>query len=220
MKKIIALLITALTSLTLAAQDAPLKFGVNAGATYAGVYGNRIAEQNDYAVDFLVGVSLEVPLSEKFSLSANINYERISFERYRPFDEIFFGQDDPAFMEGGFDVRLTIHYITIPVNLKYYIGASKRFYINGGPFAGIYVGESGKVDGNKVKTEGGDLYKSINAGINLGFGTSIPLNAKNNLNIELRDNLGLINISDVPVVDNGTLKTNSVNLIVGWQFSL
>lgn len=220
MKKTIALLITALTSLTLAAQSTPLKFGVNAGATYAGVYGNRIAEENDYAVDFLVGLSLEVPLNEKFSLSTNINYERISFERFRPFDEIFFDPDDPAFMDGGFDVRLTLHYVTIPVNLKYYIGASKRFYINGGPFAGIYVGESGKVDGKKVKTEGDNLYKTINAGVNLGFGTSIPLNAKNNLNIELRENLGLINISDVPVVDGDNLKTNSVNLIVSWQFTL
>jgi Outer membrane protein beta-barrel domain len=195
-----------------------LKFGINAGATYAGIRGNNEAEKNNYALDYLVGVSLEVPLSEKLSLITNLNYERISYSRDYYIENSNF---DPLIVPGGYEVtvRATMQYLTLPVNLKYYIDPSKTFYINGGVFAGYFLDGITKVEGDKTEDDY-SIFKKINFGVNLGAGMRIPINATNDLNIELRDNLGLVNISDVPVVGNGTVKTNSVNLMVIWQFSL
>jgi len=196
----------------------PVKLGFNAGATYAGIRGNEGAEANDYAIDYLVGLSFEAPLSDNLSLLANLNYERKSFtntiyiENGDPFDPVVGG--------GNVDTRLTLQYLTLPVNLKYYIGQSKGFYINGGVYAGYFLGGILKADGNKVDDNSDGLFKKVDFGVNLGIGMRFPIDEKNDLNIELRDNLGLANISDGPTVGNGTIKTNSVNLIVGWQFNL
>lgn len=200
----------------------PLKFGFNVGATYAGIRGNDEAEKNDYAVDYLVGVSLEVPLNENFSLISNLNYEKLSYSRYIPFENVGFDPvGDPAFMEGGFDVRYTMHYLTLPVNLKYYVGQSRGFYISGGVFAGYYLDGSVHADGDKVDDNSDSgLIKDFNFGANLGVGMRFPVSETANVNIELRDNLGLANISKVPVVGDGTVKTNSVNLILSYQFGL
>lgn len=221
MKKLHILLAALLPAIAFAQEETvskPIKFGVQAGATYAGIRGNPGAEENDYAVDYLIGASIEVPINERLSFIGNLNYERKSFSREIQTQEDPF---DPIFQPVNLDVRATLHYIAVPLDLKYYLDPAKKFYVNGGLFAGFYLDNTLKVDGDKVEDESGDdIFKTLDFGLNLGLGMRIPLDNKNDLNIELRDNLGLVNISDVPVMDDGTVKTNSVNLIVSWQFGL
>jgi hypothetical protein len=225
MKKLHTLLLALLPVAAMAQElpndSQPLKIGVNAGATFAGIRGNDVAEQNDYAFDYLVGFTLEAPISNNLSFITGLNYERLSYTRFIPFDNVSPDPvDDPAFLDGGFDARFTMHYLTLPVNLKHYVGVAKRFYINGGFFAGYYLDGSLHIDGDKVDDNSdAAVFKDFNFGANLGVGVRFPFNETSDINIELRDNLGLVNISDVPVVGNGTVKTNSVNLIVAWQFA-
>lgn len=200
-----------------------IKFGVNAGATYSSIRGNDMANRTKAAVDFLAGVSVEYPFTERLSVLGNLNYERKSYSGKGYYD-VFDGNfdpivHDPAFMTGGFKIRGTLNYITLPVNVKYYFNAKKSFYINAGPYAGFFLGETYKVNG-KRQTTYNELFKTMDLGLNLGVGTSISVNDNSVLNIELRDCLGLINISKAPVINDDTLKTNSLQLIVGWQFSL
>jgi hypothetical protein len=77
MKKYLLLLLLA-GSATFA-QNKP-KFGVNLGGTYANIRGNEAADRNKYDLNFLVGVSFEVPFSERFSFVGNVNYERKTFK--------------------------------------------------------------------------------------------------------------------------------------------
>ncbi len=221
MKNPLALLAGILLFPALMFSQETLKLGINAGATYSSIRGNAVADRSEGAVNFLIGTSLEYPLTEKLSVLANLNFERKSFTNTIYFETLgnFDPVVDPAFMTGSFKARGTLNYITLPVNLKYYLGAKKAFYINGGPYAGFFISETTKVDGNKV-TDDSDTFKTIDFGVNLGIGTRIAINEKSDLNIELRDCLGLTNISKVPVIDNGTVKTNSLALVVGWQFGL
>ena len=53
-----------------------------------------------------------------------------------------------------------------------------------------------------------------------GFGKTFKLKNNNELSIEVRENLGLSEINDVTVVDNGFIKTNSINLICNYSFNL
>lgn len=199
----------------------PLKLGVNAGATYSSIRGNAVADRSEGAINFLIGTSLEYPVTEKLSVLANLNFERksftntIYFETLGNFDPVI----DPAFMTGSFEARGTLNYITLPINIKYYLGTKKAFYINGGPYAGFFISETTKVNGDRV-TDDSDTFKTMDFGVNLGIGTRIDIDEKSALNIELRDCLGLTNVSKVPVIDNGTVKTNSLALILVWQFSL
>jgi hypothetical protein len=221
MKKVIYLLILA-AGFKVAAQSST-SIGINAGSTLSWLRGNDIAKQNDPAVNFLVGVSLELPVSNNLAFFTSLNYERKSVSRNIPFSSLGMGNvpdpNDPAFRQGGFDVRYTLSYLTVPINIRYYIGSGKKFYINGGPYAGFILGDSAKIEGRKAEDENGD-YKSVEFGINAGLGFRVLSSSKHNLDIELRDNLGLTNIYDGPVVDNGTVKTNTLNLIANWSFNL
>jgi hypothetical protein len=219
MKTLHALLLAMLPVAALAQETMPkmqpLKFGINAGATFAGVRGNDEAEKTDYALDYLVGVSLEVPFGERVSLIANLNYERISYTRNYWFEN---PNSDPFIVPDGYEitVRFTMQYLSLPVNLKYYIGAGKRFYVNGGIFAGYFLGGITKIDGDEIPDDY-SIFKKVNFGTNVGVGLRLPINATNDINIELRDNLGLVNINDF---GDAAVKTNSVNLVVAWQFGL
>lgn len=186
------------------------KFGINAGATYADFRGNSFVELNSPRLNFLVGASVELPLNNKLSLYGNLNYERKSIGEKTDYSLT----DEWGFTTyHTYNVVYTYNYLTIPVALKYAL--PKNFYIYGGPFAGIFLGNRITDSGKKVTTTDG-LYKTFDFGANAGLGYRLTLNPKNDLNIELRENLGLVSISNQDLV----VKTSSLNLIVNWQFTL
>lgn len=195
------------------------KIGLNLGSTLSSVRGNDIAEENKAALDFLVGASFEYAFNENTSLISNINYERKSFSREIT-NSFFIDPLDPSFNDNNAKARTTLSYLSIPIMLKYNFGADKNFFINGGPFIGFFLDSGVKVDGEKVEDDGNDVFNSTDYGLSFGIGTKVKLNETNNLNIELRNNLGLSNISAVEVFDDGTLKTNSLNLVLNWELDL
>lgn len=215
------------------AQHKP-KFGVNLGETYSNVrtndfnfgYDSVFYGKHKYDSNFLVGVSVEIPLNERFSFVGNINYERKTFKydaliRFSEFDD-FDPIGDPKEMSIEYKTRL--EYLTIPLNLKYYIDTNKRFYVNGGPFLGLFLNSKYKTDGVD-EGNGNDNYKTIDFGANLGVGTNFKINDKNSLNLEIRHNYGLIDINNVRnsehfVSSVSYMKTNSFNLIANYQFDL
>ncbi|MDR6966748.1 hypothetical protein J2X31_000746 [Flavobacterium arsenatis] len=217
MKKYLLLLL--LVGSVAFAQEKP-KFGVNLGGTYANIRGNEAADKNKYDLNFLVGISVEVPLNERFSFVGNVNYERKTFKNTIT-APIFIDENfDPIMNSRNVDVKVRLEYITLPLNLKYYFDSQKKVYINGGPFLGVFLDSTSKVEGEKTNEDANGLFKSLDFGANLGVGTNFKINEKNSLNLELRHNYGLSNISDVRVVGDGSVKTNSFNLIANWQFGL
>lgn len=195
------------------------KLGLNFGSTLSNIRGNEVAELNNAALDFLIGTSIEYLFSENTSLKTNINYERKSFSRDINLGSIS-DPFDPVLSNNSVKARTTLSYLSIPVMVGYKFGSNKNFFINGGPFIGFFLDSGAKVDGEKVDENSNDLFNSSDYGFSLGIGTKIKLNETNNLNIELRNNLGLSNISAVAIIDDGNLKTNSLNLILNWEFDL
>ncbi|KOS07362.1 hypothetical protein AM493_15935 [Flavobacterium akiainvivens] len=191
-----------------------LLFGFNAGATYAGLHGNNASGENNTTIDYLVGLSLEVPFNNNFSLIGNVNYERLAFTRNIPFGS---GADAS---EGGYGTRLILQNITVPLNVKYYIGQSKDYYINGGAFVRYFVDQTVRINGEKVNDAGYGSFQDFTYGVNLGLGMCFDVNENNTINVEVRDNLGLSNITRQTATGANSVKTNSVNLIIAWQFEL
>jgi hypothetical protein len=193
-----------------------VKFGVQGGATYYGLKGSNMPEYT-HGFNYLIGVLFEVPLSNKFSLVTNLNLERKS-ERsivrsqffYPPYNEMIYLTTES---------RNTFQYLTLPLNIKYYLGQKKRFYINGGPYASYIVGRFRKVNGDKQNAFSLSI-RHLDYGINLGAGYRLPIYGSNNINIELRDNMGLVDVNDNSRLGPDKVHTNTVNLIVSWQFKL
>ncbi|WP_306352017.1 porin family protein [Flavobacterium sp. '19STA2R22 D10 B1'] len=185
-------------------------FGFSTGANLSNIRGNKVAEENNSALDFLVGLSYEYQFTESFALKTELNYERKSFKKDAFLD---------ATSSRRYELKTTLNYITIPILAKYSFGNNKNFFINSGPFMGNFIDDTFKIDGKNFDA-GGTIFKNIDFGWAFGAGTSIKLNKTNNLNIEIRNNLGLSNISKLRTINNGSVKTNSINLIVNWNFNI
>tara|TARA_B110000967_G_scaffold168645_1_gene177701 strand:- start:119 stop:751 length:633 start_codon:yes stop_codon:yes gene_type:complete len=210
MKKTILFLLALIFTSSIYSQ---IKIGLNAGATYSKPYEGYMGF--DAGIDFLIGASFEYYLNENLLLKTNLNYERTSFGDSSPFT------DNRGILIGQVKVTTNFDYLTIPIMAKYEFGNSKKFFVNGGPFLGFLLSAENKADIPSVGqiTDNGNS-KNIDVGLSFGIGTKIYINDKSDLNIELRENLGLLNISDNEVYEGGNLKTNSLNLILNWSFGI
>jgi hypothetical protein len=217
MKKLYFIL-TLLLPLVATAQN-ELKYGINAGLTLSDIRGNEYADEAKYCFNYLAGVSVEIPISEKLSFLTSLNFEKKSYTRKRnivPQAPI----PNPDIKTGIVRYTSTLNYISLPVNLKVYLGSKKNFYLTGGVFVAYMVDAKLKIGGEKSDVDIYESYKTLDRGINLGLGTRIKLTERQNLNIEIRDNLGIENLKIDNYPDAFDMKTNSINLIANWQFDL
>lgn len=212
MKKILFTL--ALTAALSASAQNNMKFGVNAGATLSDIRGNDALDVYKNALDYLVGLSFELPLNENLSLLANVNYERKSFVHKIQFEQVDF---DPIINPDNLDkanLRITMQYISVPVNLKYYFGAKKNFYVHGGPYAAVFIDDKFKFDGKEVaEISGGSDFTTLDFGITAGVGAQFNLDPKHNLSVGVRNNLGIANVSKM----GADVRTNSLNLVLTFE---
>ncbi|NNT72892.1 PorT family protein [Flavobacterium sp. IMCC34852] len=195
-----------------------LKVGFNGGLTYSSFRGNPQIETLDAGVDFLVGVSFEYQLKDRLSLVANINYDRKTATD-NPYLEIIENPDDPGFY-GRVKIKFQNQFISLPILVKYKFGTNDSFYVNGGPFLSYMFKSELSNDYDNVTSDETDNYKTLDFGLTIGLGKTFKLKNGNGISVEIRENLGLSDISDVPIVGDGSIKTNSLNLICNYSFDL
>jgi hypothetical protein len=94
--------------------------------------------------------------------------------------------------------------------------------VNAGPYIGYLIKQTDITEAfgeySKTKNDNTDNYKRTDLGITTGLGARFPIKNKLFLSIEIRNNFGLTNISSVPVVNDGVIKTNSTNLLFGIEY--
>ena len=218
MKKTVYALLVSIFFISNNFAQSKLKLGVNGGLTYSSFRGNPQIETLDAGFDFLVGVSFEYQLKERLSLVANINYDRKTATD-NPYIQIIENPDDPSFY-GKVKIKFRNQYLSLPILLKYKFGTNNSFFINGGPFLSYLLKSELTNNYDDTSSDQTDNFKTLDYGLTFGFGKTFKLKNNNELSIEIRENLGLSEINDVTVVDNGFVKTNSINLICNYSFDL
>ncbi|MCK0115351.1 porin family protein [Gelidibacter sp. F63206] len=199
-------------SIALTAQN-DFKIGINAGINYPDIRGNEYAKYNNFKLGYLFGVSLEYYLKENLSLKTNINYE----SKIKKIQLIYF--NNQAQQTGKENFNQIYEYINIPILLKYEFGGSK-FFVNGGPFFNYLFNTKISSEYPYDDSDSVAEQKDFDFGLSLGIGTNISLNERNDLTIEIRNDLGLIDTGNVPHHVDGTLKTNAIKLILGWNLGV
>lgn len=119
--------------------------------------------------------------------------------------------------------NINFNYLNIPLLFGATIGNKRRFYVNGGPFLGYLLKQTFVYRGETIpKTiqDNTHLDKKLDLGASLGLGFILPFKEKFAYSFEIRNNLGLRNVSKVPVFNNGTTKTNSTNLLMGFVYKI
>lgn len=224
MKKITLLLFTiSLITFKTTAQESKIKFGIHGGPNYSTLWGFDSYADLNSGLAYVFGISLQYQIQENLSIKTDLNYERKT-QKSKSYIEIL--DPESSLPPGTYHVKSTayLNYITLPILLKYNFSKDKSFYVNAGPYLG-YLLKSGiktqvNIPGETNYDEEDTKYKkSMDFGFTAGIGKEFQLNENHQFYIELRDNLGLSNISKTEVMNGGSIKTNSVNLLVGYTFN-
>lgn len=207
-------------------QDSKIKFGIQAGLNYSTFRGYKIPEEikplysESPAFSFLGGINLELQIIEKWSLKLDLNYERKSQKG----DNTIQVTDINGFRKTyNYTSKKNYDYLIFPIMAKYYFSDKNSFYINGGPFIGFLLKSTLTNDLKLDETNNNSLETTnsnnkVDFGLSIGLGKTVEMNKRNSIFIEIRENLGLTNSSKDKVWGNGEAKTNSLNLIIGYQF--
>lgn len=210
------------------AQNSKVKLGFQGGLNYSNFRGYTIPAiykpvyDESPAFAYLGGINLEYPFNAKLSLRMEINYERKSQKADNNI-QIRQNFDDPV-QDYNFTSKRNYDYIVVPILVKYSFTNENSFYLNGGPFVGFLLQSKVTNNLNVSGFNSSDLSttkdtKKNDFGLSFGIGKNFDWNNNKTISIEIRENLGLTNISKVDVWNGGTLKTNSINLLVGFSFN-
>lgn len=216
------ILVITLISIKTYSQESKIKYSIQAGLNSSTFRGYEFFGEAKFSSSYLFGVSFEYKIREKLSLKIDVNYEK----KIRKTDDSIDVYDPDLTLGGTYDFEITNYsnYIVLPILMKYNFSKNNSFYLNGGPFLGILINSGTKSDSDVDWLESGTIKttkynKTFDFGMSFGIGKQFRVKGENKIYLELRDNLGLVNTSDVELFNNGKIMTNSVNLIVGYTIN-
>jgi hypothetical protein len=211
MKKLLLVAFSLATFIT-NAQD--ITFGVKAGANFASIGGDD-GKDLDGFTSFLIGATVEIPVSDTFSIQPEVLYSGQGFTLDGIVEDVPLssgGVEDIAYeTTGRFD------YLNIPIIAKFYL--SEGLSLEAGPQIGFLL--NSKYDAGGITLESGQFAAETNNliresnkvdyGFNLGAG--YQLNSGLNFNIRY-----YLVLADIPKGDTDGFKNNVFQVAVGYNF--
>jgi hypothetical protein len=189
--------------------------GVEGSPSLIFLRGNPIIEMSNATIGFSGGLFLQYNLNKIISIRTNIGFERKG--------SLWEGNatDARGIQIGKTTNNMNYDYLTIPLLVRATIGNKYKFFMNAGPYFGYLLQAKSVFEmPNFYGTSDIKGQNSVDFGLSTGLGLLYPLKSKIVLSFELRNNLGLYNVSALPVINDGTIKTNSTNLIFGLAYKL
>jgi opacity protein-like surface antigen len=197
-------------------QDSKIAVGVELSPTTCSLRGNAFVDNHDSRLGFSTGLSIDYFLTSQFSIKSGLAFERkgSKIDMYM--------LDGSGNEMGTQEAKFNYDYLTLPILASYSTKGKTKFYIDAGPYLSFLLGQKTTyeaVGSIPERTEdGSESTKKIDLGLSVGAGLYIPLGDNLILDLGLRDNLGLINVSSVSIFDDGSIKTNSLGLKIGLKY--
>lgn len=178
--------------------------------------GNENLDNSSSVSFFTAGTGVRLGLSDRSFLTAGIIYDKKGNKQNVLLTII--DEDENSF-EIEATAKTNFTYLTLPVRYNYQIGNKVRFEAG----AGFYTAFLLKQELSQrifffisTKEDQTDLYKRLDFGLSGSLALVLPAFEKSFLRLGVENNLGLMNVSDVPVMNNGSIKHNSFNAVITW----
>lgn len=191
--------------------------GVEGGLGPTFIRGNsKPPAYSDPKIGFTGGFTFQFNLPNIVSLRSGLSYDR------KGASEKITETDNTGVITGEFSVDRNFDYLTIPVLARISFGKRFKFFTNLGPYIGILLRQTTVIEEHTgfpgETTDDTHNFKRFDIGMSAGIGGGFPVNDRFMITIEARYNLGLYNVSKVPLSNNGSILTNSTNLIIGVAY--
>ncbi len=200
---------------SLFAKSGTVDLGLELGTGMTDLRGNSILDRiNDPKIGFSAGLSLQFNLTKRAAIRTNFSLERKGTQ----------GTTDVLDPTSGIKIgERTFHtnfqYFTMPMMGRVTFGKRVNFFVNAGPYISYLIRQETILDEFNIEPEvvqeETSNYRSFDAGLAAGLGMGLTIGQRLILSGEVRSNMGWVNASKLPVVGDGTVKTNSTMLLVG-----
>ena len=197
------------------AQQPRFDVGLSAGPSFSWLRGNKAIDNTDPLLASAAAITLQCNLSELIGLRLGAGYQQKGSRSDVQLTDV----NGNAIASGS--ARTKLDYLLLPLMVRARFGTGSRFTAGVGPYVGYlmrsrlsYSGEG--LDGNDIDNT--DDMERWDMGISASVGGSVALGGNLLLNAEVRYDKGLTNISALPVVDDGSIRTNAVCLLLGCSY--
>jgi hypothetical protein len=212
MRKILFVLLATIFCNVTYCQDTKVVVGFEMTPTIISLRENSSVFDYDPSPGYSIGLSFEYFMSDQFSLKSGLAYEMKGAE-----SDIFL--TDNYGNPSGTDILIFhYNYLTLPVMGSFSTKGKVKFYINAGPYFGFLINQ--KLKSSLENTDITNQSKRLDFGLSCGLGLNIPIGKKLLLDLGLRENLGLKNISDLNYNYDSRIATNSFGLLIGLKYKL
>lgn len=197
----------------LLAQSSKWQIGVEAGPAISSLRGNNVTKPIQKSrLASIAGLSLQYQVNQRFSLKTGLAHE-LKGAKYNIILYDALGQQ-----LGNKTLFYNYQYLTVPLQLKVDIamGPSLQGFVSAGPYVSYLMAVTQSFPESKEDFK--RYYKDLDAGLVAGLGVSYLINSKFSLSAELRNQLGLTNISKTPIQNDGVIKHNAAQLVLGIQY--
>lgn len=213
-------LLTGLILLTLTnlvhGQENKFETGIEAGPGIGRLWGNDIIDDNmDSRITVSSGLYFQMNMKSRFSLRSGLLYERKGSSRRGNLTDDLGNNLGPYIYSGNFD------YLTLPFLARLNFGKRVLFFVNVGPYFSYLLKQTDVLRNENISTfrqDDTEGFKRFDTGLSTGFGGSIPFKSGFIFSMELRNNLGLYNISKLPVWGDGTIQHHTAQLLFGLGY--
>lgn len=214
MKKLLLSCAIVGAALSASAQNNTVKFGVKAGATFPTITSKGEGESIKANTSFYVGGTVELPVSESFSVQSGLTFSGKGAKVSQRIPEL--GVD--------LEVKNRLWYLELPVNAVYSITAGTgKVFLGAGPYFGYALSGKNKVEGTMLE-DGVKTQESVSEDVHFGdggfkradFGLNFLVGYQLNsgLNIHGGYGLGLSKLADI----EGMGKNRVFSVGLGFSF--
>lgn len=218
MKSLIAITIIFI-QFSLIAQRNPFDFGIEGGMNIGTLRGNSLIDENhSLKPGSIFGISFQYNLPKLLSIKTGLSFEQKGSKFSVP------AVDINGNYQGDYKGTITFNYLTIPLVTQFSFGQKWRPFVNFGGFCSILISQKERVQAFSnypgSTTNYTDLFKRTEFGLTGGLGLSYSMEMPLAVSVEVRNNLGLTNISDIEVYGGGQSLTNTLNLLIGISYQI
>lgn len=214
MRTLITLSLIVLTTTSSWAQDGRWQLGVQAGPGLSWLRGNRLINRSDALFGPAAGLTVQVDLSKRFGVRLGAGYQRKGMREEVTLTDV---NGTPVRVVSS---RNAMDHLVVPVMAQVSFGDRARLVIAAGPYAGLLM-HSRRSFGDERDYPTVDNTNELepwDLGVSASVGGAFDVSGHIVLRTEVRYDKGLTNISALPVVDDGSIRTHAVSLLVGCSY--
>lgn len=214
MKNVTLLFVLIVIAIPSLAQTQDWRIGLEFGGSQTLFWGNPVVRQNTSpSSGYTAGLKVNYSFSDYFAVETGFNLEKKRFRSNTRLTNVIHS-------------TYAFQYLAIPILFSYQLDKAvgkMHYFVIGGPYYGqllssIYTNEFSS--DSVVSTNRTADFKAQDFGVHVAFKLHRDLAQQLGVSLELRNSLGLYNISALPIARDKALRTNAFSVVLGVWYTL